>query len=82
LAAAACLLVCAWTDTSTSSILFEDVAAQSGIPAQIRCGGPGATWLDFDRDGRMVLQMSWTASAYGGPVAACKLWKMSQWTAI
>ncbi len=66
LVAAAGLLVCAWAATSPSSIVFEDVAAQSGIHAQIRCGGPakdwipeangsGAAWLDFDRDGRMDL---------------------------
>jgi hypothetical protein len=47
-------------------IRFHDVAEQSGIGAQMRCGGPekkwipeangsGAAWLDYDRDGRMDL---------------------------
>lgn len=51
---------------SPSPIKFQDVAAQSGIRAQMRCGGPekkwipeangsGAAWLDYDRDGRMDL---------------------------
>ena len=50
----------------SSPIHFQDVAAQSGIRAQMRCGGPekiwipeangsGAAWLDYDRDGRMDL---------------------------
>jgi hypothetical protein len=67
LAAVGGLLVCAWAATPPpNAILFEDVAAQSGIHAQMRCGGPekkwipeangsGAAWLDFDRDGRMDL---------------------------
>jgi hypothetical protein len=60
------LLACVWAATPAGSTVFEDVAAQSGIHAQIRCGGPakqwipeangsGAAWLDFDRDGRMDL---------------------------
>lgn len=62
----ASLLACVWAATPASSIILEDVAAQSGITAQLRCGGPekkwipeangsGAAWLDFDRDGRMDL---------------------------
>jgi enediyne biosynthesis protein E4 len=60
------LLACVWAAVPRTAILFEDVAAQRGIHAQIRCGGPekkwipeangsGAAWLDFDRDGRMDL---------------------------
>jgi hypothetical protein len=48
------------------TIRFADVAAQRGIRAQMRCGGPrkqwipeangsGVAWLDYDRDGRMDL---------------------------
>ena len=58
-----------WALPSTiqpTPIRFQDVAAQSGIRAQMRCGGPekkwipeangsGAGWLDYDRDGRMDL---------------------------
>jgi len=67
LAAVGGFLFCAWAATPpTNAIFFEDVAAQSGIHAQMRCGGPekkwipeangsGAAWLDFDRDGRMDL---------------------------
>ena len=66
LATTAGLLVYAWAATTPKSISFEDVAAQSGIHAQMRCGGPekkwipeangsGAAWLDFDRDGLMDL---------------------------
>ncbi|MGI8990551.1 MAG: CRTAC1 family protein [Bryobacteraceae bacterium] len=51
---------------SPAPIQFQDVAGQSGIRAQMRCGGPekkwipeangsGAAWLDYDRDGRMDL---------------------------
>ncbi len=65
-AAVACLLVCVWATTPPSPIVFEDIAAESGIHAQMRCGGPakewipeangsGAAWLDFDRDGRLDL---------------------------
>ncbi len=61
------LLVCAWASViPVGSIRFQDVAAQSGIRAQMRCGGPekkwiteangsGAAWLDYDRDGWMDL---------------------------
>ncbi|MDQ2774407.1 MAG: CRTAC1 family protein [Acidobacteriota bacterium] len=63
----AVLLGCAWGFASPSNpIRFEDVAAKSGIHAQMRCGGPekkwipeangsGAAWLDFDHDGLMDL---------------------------
>jgi hypothetical protein len=58
-----------WALPSTvppAPIRFEDVAAASGIRAQMRCGGPekkwipeangsGAAWLDYDHDGRMDL---------------------------
>jgi hypothetical protein len=51
---------------SAPAIRFEDVAAQRGIHAKMRCGGPekrwipeangsGVAWLDYDRDGRMDL---------------------------
>ncbi|MDQ2841026.1 MAG: VCBS repeat-containing protein, partial [Acidobacteriota bacterium] len=60
------LLLSAWAATSEAPIRFEDVAALSGIRANIRCGGhekkwipeangSGAAWLDFDRDGLMDL---------------------------
>src|ERR1700722_13074979 len=60
------LLGCAWAATPPNLIVFEDVAAQSGIHAQIRwrrpekewvpeANGSGAAWLDFDRDGRLDL---------------------------
>lgn len=60
------LLLSAWAAIPDSSIRFVDIAAQSGIRAQMRCGGPekkwipeangsGAAWLDFDRDGLMDL---------------------------
>jgi hypothetical protein len=62
----AALLLSAWAAIPDSSIRFVDIAAQSGIRAQMRCGGPekkwipeangsGAAWLDFDRDGLMDL---------------------------
>ena len=49
-----------------SPIRFQDVAVQSGIRAEMRCGGPekrfipeangsGAAWLDYDRDGLLDL---------------------------
>jgi hypothetical protein len=58
------LLLSAWATIREATIRFADVAAQSGIRAQIRCGGPekkwipeangtGAAWLDYDRDGLM-----------------------------
>jgi hypothetical protein len=61
------LLVWALPSTVQPSLIrLEDVAEQSGIHAQMRCGGPekkwipeangsGAAWLDYDRDGRMDL---------------------------
>lgn len=67
LIAAAGLLAGVWAAAAPSSVfVFEDVAAKSGLRAQIRCGGPekkwipeangsGVAWLDFDRDGRLDL---------------------------
>ena len=71
------LLVCAWSFAVPSTVIrFQDVAGQSGIRAQIRCGGPekkwipeangsGAAWLDYDRDGKVDLfvanYVQWTA---------------------
>jgi len=67
LACAAGWLLWAWPSSVPSApIRFDDVAAQSGIRAQMRCGGPekkwipeangsGAAWLDYDRDGWMDL---------------------------
>src|SRR5207247_7342642 len=61
------LLVRALSFAVPSTVIrFQDVAGQSGIRAQMRCGGPekkwipeangsGAAWLDYDRDGRMDL---------------------------
>ena len=65
-AGTAALLLSAWAAIPDVPIRFVDVAAQSGIRAQMRCGGPekkwipeangsGAAWLDFDRDGLMDL---------------------------
>src|ERR1700682_3793683 len=47
-------------------LAFTDIAAQAGIRAEMRCGGPekrwipeangsGAAWLDYDNDGLMDL---------------------------
>ncbi|MGH9581823.1 MAG: FG-GAP repeat domain-containing protein, partial [Bryobacteraceae bacterium] len=47
-------------------LAFTDVAAEAGIHAELRCGGPGkrwipeangsgAAWLDYDNDGKMDL---------------------------
>jgi hypothetical protein len=52
--------------TSDGNLQFADVAVQSGIRAEMRCGGPdkrwipeangsGAAWLDYDNDGLMDL---------------------------
>lgn len=70
LSAAACsgsLLLWAFpSGTPAAVIRFDDVAARSGIRAQMRCGGPGkdfipeangsgVAWLDYDRDGLLDL---------------------------
>jgi hypothetical protein len=64
--AAVLLLFALGSAIPSSPIHFEDVAAQSGIHAQMRCGGPekkwipeangsGAAWLDYDGDGLLDL---------------------------
>lgn len=63
---AACFTRGLSSDVPSNEIRFENVAARSGIQAQMRCGGPekkwipeangsGAGWLDFDQDGRLDL---------------------------
>jgi hypothetical protein len=67
LSGAFAMLVIAWpSEFSQDAIHFTEVAQQSGIHAEMRCGGPekkwiveangsGAAWLDYDRDGWMDL---------------------------
>ena len=66
LSAAAWIVLAPASDVPSAAIRFRDVTAQSGIRAQMHCGGPskdwipeangsGAAWLDFDRDGRIDL---------------------------
>src|SRR5260370_27445116 len=66
LAAVPLAAIVSFPDEKPNAIQFEDVAANAGIRAEMRCGGPekrwipeangsGAAWLDYDNDGLIDL---------------------------